>query len=256
MEIETIKQLARERGIDLAVHGLVCLPREIKKYTGCIQMRQKKGGGVTYRARIVHKDLYLSKTFNTEAEAEQYIRETNVREGLPIRNSFTIFADRVLVDLTGDKLLICDHDNLYLVESHTWCSSNGYAVTGTNSTTLQYFHNMVMRHIPSDITVNHINRNCLDNHKINLRLVNQRIQSINRGCQVNNKSGVTGVCFDKKSNRWMATWQDSSGTKSCKWFSSKEYRNEGARTMAIEHCQKMIWSMPHYREALQLDAEA
>jgi len=47
--------------------------------------------------------------------------------------------------------------------------------------------------------VDHINRNGLDNCKINLRLVNQKIQSINHGCQVNNNSGVTGVSYYKNS---------------------------------------------------------
>jgi len=51
MDINRIKQLAKEQGIDLEIQGLVCLPREIKKYTGCITRRQKKGG-VTYRACI------------------------------------------------------------------------------------------------------------------------------------------------------------------------------------------------------------
>jgi len=257
MEIETIKQIARERGIDLAVHGLVCLPREIKKYTGYIQRRQKKGGGVTYRARIVHKDLYLSKTFNTEAEAEQYIRETNVREGLPIRNSFTIFADRVLVELTRNKLLIVDYDDLYLVETHIWhCSSNGYASTRTSSTTLQFFHNAIMKHIPTDITVDHINRNGLDNRKVNLRLVDQRTQSINQSIKSNNTSGVTGVSY-KKSKGWVAHWRDADGNQCHKCFSSKKYTNDIAKAKAIEHRQRMIRSLPHYREALCLDdAEA
>jgi len=257
MEIEIIKQLAKERGIDLAVHGLVCLPREIKKYTGSV-LRRHWRGGATYRARIYYKDFKLSKTFKTETEADQYIRLTNVRENLCIKNRFTIFNDRVLVDLTGDKLLICNYDDLYLVETHTWCCSDGYAVTKTSGSAYpQYFHNLVMQHIPTEITVDHINRNGLDNRKSNLRLVDRRIQTINQGIKLNNTSGVTGVSFNKKSNRWVATWQDSSGTNCCKCFSSKKYGNDIARTRAIKHRQRMIRSLPHYREALCLDdAEA
>jgi len=143
MEINIIRQMAKERGINLAVHGLVCLPQEIKKYIGFITRRQKKGGRATYRALIKHKDFYCSKTFKTEAEVEQYICLTNVREGLPIRNRFTIFDDRVLVDLTGDKLLIADYEDLYLVETHTWCCLDGYAVTRTSSSTnRQFFHRL------------------------------------------------------------------------------------------------------------------
>jgi len=138
--MERIRQIAKEHGINLAVHGLVCLPREIKKYTGCIIKHQRRGG-VAYVGLIRHKDFYCYKSFKTEAEAEQYIGLTNVREGLPIRNSFTVFANRVLVDLPGNKLLICNYEDLYLVETHTWHCSHGYAATNTSSsTTLQFFH--------------------------------------------------------------------------------------------------------------------
>jgi len=258
MDIERIKQIARERGIDLAVHGLVCLPREIKKYTGHIWRHQKKGGGETYAVVIRYKDFYCSKTFKTEAEAEQYIHETNVREGLPIRNQFTVYEDRVLVDLPGNKLLICDYDDLYLVELHTWhSSSRGYAATNiSGSTNPEFFHNMVMKHIPTDITVDHINRNKLDNRKVNLRLVDRRIQIINQGMREDNTSGVKGVSFNKKYKFWVAQWQDADGNRCSKWFSSKKYGNDVAKAKAIEHRQRMIRSLPHYREALQLDAEA
>jgi len=255
MDIETIKQIARERGIDLKIQGLVCLPREIKKYTGSI-WRNQRGRNVSYEVRIYHKDFNLLKTFKTEAEAEQYIRLTNVREGLSIRNRFTIFADRVLVDLPGNKLLICDYEDLDIVESYNWCCSNGYAATGTSSANPQYFHNLVMRHIPTEITVDHINRICLDNRKSNLRLVDRRIQTINQGIKSNNTSGVTGVSYYKKPGAWVAQWYDSSGTKCKKWFSSKKYTNEGAKAKAIEHRQRMMRELPHYREALCLDAEA
>jgi len=110
-----------------------------------------------------------------------------------------------------------------------------------------------MRHIPTDITVDHINRNGLDNRKSNLRLVDRRTQTINHGIKSNNTSGVTGVSYYKKSKHWVATWLDGDGNQCCRCFSSKKHGNEGAKAMAIEHCQRMIRELPHYREALQLD---
>jgi len=71
------------------------LPRELKKYTGSVARYQKS-----------------NVTFETTAEAEQYVHETNVREDLPIRNRFTIFVDQVLVELPGNKLQICNYTPL------------------------------------------------------------------------------------------------------------------------------------------------
>jgi len=156
MDIDRIRQIVREQGVDLKIQGLVCLPREIKKYTGCIIKHQRKGG-VSYEALIRYKDFYCYKSFKTEAKAEQYISLTNVREGLPIKNSFTIFDNRVLVDLTGNKLLICNYEDLYLVETHIWHCSHGYAATRTSGgTTLQFFHNLAMQHILTDIILTEI----------------------------------------------------------------------------------------------------
>jgi len=113
-----------------------------------------------------------------------------------------------------------------------------------------------MQHIPTDITVDHINLNKLDNCKINLRLVDRRVQSINRGCQVNNNSGMTGVSHYKNPGAWVTTWHDRDGNQCKKCFSSKKYTNDIAKAKAIKHCQKMMRELPYYREALQLDAEA
>jgi len=256
MDINRIRQMAREQGVDLEIQGLVCLPWSLKKYNGSIRRHQKKGGVAAYEVQIRHKDFSCYKSFNSEAEAEQYIRLTNVREGL-LKNRSSVFANRVEVELTGGKKLICNVDNIDLIESHTWhCTNKGYAATIINGTTnLSFFHNLAMKHLPSEITVDHINKNGLDNRKSNLRLVDQRIQSINRGCQVNNNSSMTGVSYYKNPGAWVTKWNDTDGNKCCKWYSSKKYGNAEAKVLAIEHCQRMIWSLPHYREALCLDSK-
>ena len=52
--------------------------------------------------------------------------------------------------------------------------------------------------------VDHINRNKLDNRKCNLRISDKTGNNRNVGLQKNNKSGITGVRWDKQTNKWKA----------------------------------------------------
>jgi len=102
-----------------------------------------------------------------------------------------VFENWVQLELPVGKILICDVKNLYFVKFHNWCcSAYGYAVT-TIDWAKHYFHNIFMKHIPSDITVDHCNLNKLDCQKADLRLVDKRTWSINRSIQANNKMGMT-----------------------------------------------------------------
>jgi len=67
---------------------------------------------------------------------------------------------------------------------------------------------------------------------------------------------VTGVSYYKNPGAWVTKWQDRDGNQCKKCFSSKKYTNDIAKAMAIDHRSWMIRELPHYREALQLDAEA
>ena len=53
--------------------------------------------------------------------------------------------------------------------------------------------------------VDHKNRNRYDNRKSNLRCCTYAENNRNRGLCVTNKSGVIGVHFDKKRNKWAAS---------------------------------------------------
>lgn len=54
---------------------------------------------------------------------------------------------------------------------------------------------------PKGLTVDHINRNTLDNRKENLRICTQFINNQN---QSHNKSGKVGVCFINREKKYMA----------------------------------------------------
>ena len=52
--------------------------------------------------------------------------------------------------------------------------------------------------------IDHINQDKTDNRIANLRLTNKSENGQNRGPQANNKTGIKGVCFSNKSNKWIA----------------------------------------------------
>lgn len=54
---------------------------------------------------------------------------------------------------------------------------------------------------PNDMVVDHINHNTLDNRKCNLRITTKRGNSENI---LTNKSGITGVRYYNRTNKWVA----------------------------------------------------
>jgi len=53
----------------------------------------------------------------------------------------------------------------------------------------------------------------------------------------------------------VSLWKDANGNSFKKYFSLNKHNNAEACTMAIEHCQRIIRSLPHYVEALQLNVD-
>jgi hypothetical protein len=114
---------------------------------------------------------------------------------------------------------VVDTEDVYKVAQVSWSlRPDGYAFNYT----FGRMHHLIVGKPKAPLQIDHINRNPLDNRKVNLRIVSRSINQINRNRQVNNKSGIKNLCFDKARNRWLVQIQRKGEKKIFKRFKTKE----------------------------------
>ena len=72
---------------------------------------------------------------------------------------------------------------------------------------------------PGELTVDHIDRNSLNNNIDNLRLADRLLQVHNQNRRSNNTSGATGVCWHKAIGKWNAQLSYGDRNRSLGYFS-------------------------------------
>jgi hypothetical protein len=230
-------------------------PKKIIKYFGGIYERNGK-----WRVIIDMNGHYLNKTVETKKEAKKLLKEKNLEFEFPVRNIIHDFGDYLEVELTKEKRTKFDRDDLPIIESYCWFTHEDknkpdffHVVAKSNGKTIQ-LHNLIMNHTPGKLTVDHRNRDGLDNRKENLRIVSKRTQTLNRGILKTNKSGTTGVykrnC--RGSEYYVAQWRIETGQEKSKYFSIKEHGEDEAKRLAILHRKTMEQTLEHYAEALDI----
>ena len=105
-----------------------------------------------------------------------------------------------------------DLEDLERVKEWSWCLHQGYVNTNISGYTVG-LHLFILKRIDTNdgLEVDHIDRNKLNNRKVNLRLVSHRVNLKNTNIYSNNTSGCTGVSWDKKGNCWRAAITDNKG---------------------------------------------
>lgn len=96
-----------------------------------------------------------------------------------------------------------DKDYLGLLLRHSFSDNGaGYPTAWVNGKK-EYLHHLIIRP-QTGMVIDHINGNKYDNRLTNLREITQKENTRNRKTNKNNLSGVSGVFFDSRINKWLA----------------------------------------------------
>jgi hypothetical protein len=112
---------------------------------------------------------------------------------------YTANGDEFLFDLE-------DYEKIKTSSWHIICKNQSDSRKYVHTVNKEYpsgilLHRYILGITDSNLVVDHINHNVRDNRKENLRIVEQ-IDNLKNLTPRNNKSGVTGVYWDKRRNNW------------------------------------------------------
>jgi hypothetical protein len=101
-----------------------------------------------------------------------------------------------------------DDEDFPIVSKYKWyLSTCGYAITNYWKGRKNHFH-LMLHHLvfgkKKGLTIDHINRDKLDNRKENLRVATFSLNRINNSARADSKSGIKGVCWKKREKKWVA----------------------------------------------------
>lgn len=232
----------------------VIYPKNINKYYGSVT--KTKSNTFQCSIRLTNPYYTFSKNYRTEQEALNCQIQKNIERKIVRNVLHCVYKNNILdhyeMELTQYEKTLIDIESFDIVDKYIfWLGGNKRyfsAITEIDNKTV-YLHQLILgSNDDKEMTIDHIDRNPLNNKRSNLRWVNKKVQNINRGVQSNNTSGIKGVIFDKSSNAWRAIWCDNN--KRCsKYFSCKKYGDNVAKQLAIEYRHKIENTLLDYIKA-------
>lgn len=131
---------------------------------------------------------------------------------------------------------LVDNEDYEALNKYKWKLQKGYAcrnayidtARGVHIYKLKSMHRVIMD-APEGLTVDHINRNRLDNRKSNLRLCTMAQNLKNVPIRDTNKSGYKGVYLEKRTGKYYSQISNDSkaihlGTFNTKWEAYSAYK--------------------------------
>lgn len=169
-------------------------------------------------------------------QCDQPIEPTHTkRKNWKVIRQIRIDGDIAYVPITKGYEAVIDVSDVGIVSKFNWSATTGgttvYAHTNircpqTGKYKLISLHRFLM-HPPSDLQVDHIDMNGLNNRRSNLRLATQSQNQHNRRRQCNNTSGLKGVCPpERKRDGWRARISINGKQKLLGYFPTKELAHQ------------------------------
>ena len=139
-----------------------------------------------------------------------------------------------VIKLTQGYSTIVDDKDFYIVKKYKWHAENHlesirvYGWVDGKSVTLS---NLLLNP-QKGMEVDHINGNPLDNRRENLRVCTHAENMFNKKIYKNNSSGIKGIYFDNRKNRWCAQLIKNNKKVFRKTYKSKTEASEGYKNAA------------------------
>lgn len=120
-------------------------------------------------------------------------------------NRYKVFGDKSIVYTGKEQEIFIDTKNLQKVLKYSWYIDNyGYVRTNDymNDYKPLFLHRYILDILDSEILIDHIDMNKLNNLEENLRLATCQENNRNINKQKNNISGYKGVYWNKSKKKW------------------------------------------------------
>jgi hypothetical protein len=136
--------------------------------------------------------------------------------------------------LTQEKVAFVDDEEFAELNKYNWCADKirytWYACRVSNGKKI-FMHRQILK---SSVMIDHINHNGLDNRKINLRSCSPS-QNL-RNCKIpkNNTSGLIGVHWVERVQKWFAYISKNNKRYNLGYFSDKEIAGRTVDKKALE----------------------
>lgn len=101
-----------------------------------------------------------------------------------------------------NNMFLFDKEDFDLIKDYSWKETKQHFVKAIKNNKDVFLHRLVMNVTDKNIHIDHIQHNRLDNRKVMLRKASCHQNTMNKVLAVNNRSGTTGVCWEKESNKW------------------------------------------------------